>query len=143
MLSVECFIIFSSSTLYGVTKPVTEVTKLVTHEESLTLLRRELRRAGPPSSEKQKAEMEISRGERGDAENRNGGEAWDRAGMWIDYEDEDDWDIGTRRRIVRLMDYIEESSRQGRKGRKEKRKLGGQRSSRLRSRKQMPMGRDL
>ena len=26
----------SSSTLYGVTKPVTEVTKRVTHEESLT-----------------------------------------------------------------------------------------------------------
>ena len=35
-MSVECFDI-SSSTLYGVTNPVTEVTKLVTHEESLTV----------------------------------------------------------------------------------------------------------
>ena len=34
----ECFHI-SSSTLYGVTNLVTEVKRLVTHEESLTLLR--------------------------------------------------------------------------------------------------------
>ncbi len=45
-LSVECWFLWfecfhiSSSTLYGVTNPVTEVTKLVTHEESLTLLLR-------------------------------------------------------------------------------------------------------
>ena len=38
LLTIECFVNISSSTLYGVTKPVTEVTKLVTHEESLTLL---------------------------------------------------------------------------------------------------------
>jgi hypothetical protein len=43
-LRVSIIFIF---TLYGVTNPVTEVTKLVTHEESLTLLRSELRRAGP------------------------------------------------------------------------------------------------
>jgi len=39
VLRVEVFVFhnISSSTLYGVTNPVTEVTKLVTHEESLTL----------------------------------------------------------------------------------------------------------
>ena len=36
MLTIGCFIHISSSTLYGVTKLVPEVTKLVTHEESLT-----------------------------------------------------------------------------------------------------------
>jgi len=51
VLIVECFGNISSSTLYGVTNLVSEVTKAVTHEESLTLLRYELRRAGPPSSE--------------------------------------------------------------------------------------------
>ena len=42
-LMVECcgLIVstFRASTLYGVTKTVTEVTKVVTYEESLTLLR--------------------------------------------------------------------------------------------------------
>src|SRR5882724_1663298 len=54
LLTIECFANISSFTLYGVTNPVTEVTKLVTQEESLTLLRCELRRAGPPPSESRK-----------------------------------------------------------------------------------------
>ena len=37
VLRFACFHNISSSTLYGVTNPVTEVTNLVTLEESLTL----------------------------------------------------------------------------------------------------------
>ncbi len=39
ILEFECLSIsvFIHSTLYGVTNPVTQVTNLVTHEESLTL----------------------------------------------------------------------------------------------------------
>ena len=57
----ECFHI-SSSTLYGVTKPVTEVTKLVTHEESLTLER--------GKKAESHAEPRSSRRRRGDGEQR-------------------------------------------------------------------------